>query len=112
MGAGGVILPPATYFEKICAVLQKHDILLVADEVICGFGRTGNYWGTETFGMQPDIITCAKALSASYLPISATVVSEKVFGPIAAESHKHRHVRPRLHLFRPPGRRRRSLSRR
>ncbi len=88
MGAGGVILPPATYFAKICAVLQKHDILLVADEVICGFGRTGNYWGTETFGMQPDIITCAKALSASYLPISATVVSEKVFGPIAAESHR------------------------
>ena len=88
MGAGGVILPPATYFAKICAVLQKHDILLVADEVICGFGRTGNYWGTETFGMQPDIITCAKALSASYLPISATVVSEKVFRPIAAESHR------------------------
>ena len=82
MGAGGVILPPATYFEKICAVLQKHDILLVADEVICGFGRTGNYWGTETFGLKPDIITCAKALSASYLPISATVVSEKVFRPI------------------------------
>jgi 4-aminobutyrate--pyruvate transaminase len=88
MGAGGVILPPATYFAKICAVLQKHDILLVADEVICGFGRTGNYWGTETFGLQPDIVTCAKALSASYLPISATIVSEKVFRPIAAESHR------------------------
>ena len=88
MGAGGVILPPATYFEKICAVLQKHDILLVADEVICGFGRTGHYWGTETFGMQPDIVTCAKALSASFLPISATIVSEKVFRPIAAESHR------------------------
>ena len=88
MGAGGVILPPATYFDKIGAVLQKHDILLVADEVICGFGRTGNYWGTETVGMQPDIVTCAKALSASYLPISATIVSEKVFRPIAAESHR------------------------
>ena len=88
MGAGGVILPPATYFQKIQAVLQRHDILLVADEVICGFGRTGNYWGTQTFGMQPDIITCAKALSASYMPISATIVSEHVFRPIAAESHK------------------------
>ncbi len=88
MGAGGVILPPATYFAKICAVLQKHDILLVADEVICGFGRTGNYWGTETFGVQPDIITCAKALSASFLPISATLVSQKVFRPIAEESHR------------------------
>ena len=88
MGAGGVILPPTTYFAKICAVLQKHDILLVADEVICGFGRTGNYWGTETFGLQPDIVTCAKALSASFLPISATLVSQKVFRPIAEESHR------------------------
>ena len=88
MGAGGVIIPPATYFEKISAVLTKHDILLVADEVICGFGRTGNYWGTETFGMKPDIVTCAKALSAAYMPISATIVSEKVFRPIAAESHR------------------------
>ncbi len=88
MGAGGVIVPPASYFEKICAVLQKHDILLVADEVICGFGRTGNYWGTETFNMQPDIVTCAKALSAAYLPISATIVSQKVFRPIAEESHR------------------------
>ncbi len=88
MGAGGVILPPATYFAKICAVLQKHDILLVADEVICGFGRTGNYWGSETFGVQPDIVTCAKALSASFVPISATLVSQKVFRPIAEESHR------------------------
>ena len=88
MGAGGVILPPATYFEKVGAVLREYDILLVADEVICGFGRTGNYWGTETFGMQPDIVTCAKALSAAYMPISATIVSQKVFRPIAEESHR------------------------
>ena len=88
MGAGGVILPPATYFEKIGAVLRKYDVLLVADEVICGFGRTGNYWGSETFGVQPDIVTCAKALSAAYMPISATLVSDAVFQPIAAESHR------------------------
>ncbi len=88
MGAGGVILPPATYFEKVCAVLQRHDILLVADEVICGFGRTGEYWGTQTFGLQPDIVTCAKALSAAFLPISATLVSGRVFRPIAEESHR------------------------
>ena len=88
MGAGGVILPPASYFEKVCAVLQRHDILLVADEVICGFGRTGAYWGTETFHMQPDIVTCAKALSAAFLPISATLVSGRVFRPIAEESHR------------------------
>ena len=88
MGAGGVIVPPLGYFEKIQAVLKKYDVLLVADEVICGFGRTGNYWGTQTFGMQPDIITCAKALSSAYLPISAVMVNQKVFDALADESHK------------------------
>jgi 4-aminobutyrate--pyruvate transaminase len=88
MGAGGVIVPPRDYFPKIQAVLKKHDVLFVADEVICGFGRTGNYWGTQTFDMQPDIITCAKALSASFLPISATMVNDRVFQALAAESHK------------------------
>ena len=88
MGAGGVIVPPRTYFEKIQAVLRRHDVLLVADEVICGFGRTGHYWGTQTFGMEPDIITCAKALSAAYLPISAVMVNERVFEGLARESHE------------------------
>ncbi|MGH7191437.1 MAG: aminotransferase class III-fold pyridoxal phosphate-dependent enzyme, partial [Acetobacteraceae bacterium] len=69
MGAGGVIIPPRGYFPKIQKVLARHDILLVADEVICGFGRTGNYWGCQTLDIKPDIVTCAKALSASYLPI-------------------------------------------
>jgi len=86
MGAGGVIVPPRGYFEKIQAVLRRHDVLLVADEVICGFGRTGNYWGTQTFGMQPDILTCAKALSAAYMPISAVMVTEQVFAGLARES--------------------------
>ncbi len=88
MGAGGVIVPPRSYFEKIQAVLRRHDVLLVADEVICGFGRTGNYWGTQTFGIEPDIITCAKALSAAYLPISAVMVNERVFQALASESHE------------------------
>jgi len=88
MGAGGVIVPPRTYFEKIQAVLRRHDVLLVVDEVICGFGRTGNYWGTQTFGIGPDIITCAKALSAAYLPISAVMVNERVFQGLASESHE------------------------
>ncbi len=88
MGAGGVIVPPRTYFEKIQAVLRHHDVLLVADEVICGFGRTGNYWGAQTFGIEPDIITCAKALSAAYLPISAVMVNERVFQGLARESHE------------------------
>jgi 4-aminobutyrate--pyruvate transaminase len=87
LGAGGVIVPPATYYEKIQAVLRKYDILFVADEVICGFGRTGNYWGSQSFGLQPDILTCAKALSASFLPISAVMVNERVFEALASESH-------------------------
>jgi len=87
MGAGGVIVPPRGYFEKIQAVLTRHDVLLVADEVICGFGRTGNYWGTQTFGMQPDIITCAKALSAAFIPISAVMITDRVFQALASESH-------------------------
>lgn len=86
MGAGGVLLPPQDYFPKIQAVLKKYDVLLVADEVICGFGRTGNYWGSQTLGVQPDILTCAKALSASFLPISGVLVNEKVFQGISEGS--------------------------
>jgi 4-aminobutyrate--pyruvate transaminase len=88
MGAGGVILPPAGYFPKIQAVLNKYDILFVADEVICGFWRTGNYWGSQTMGAVPDILTCAKALSSSYLPISAVMVNEKVFEGLQKQSHE------------------------
>ncbi|WP_448190145.1 aspartate aminotransferase family protein [Azospirillum sp. sgz301742] len=88
MGAGGVIVPPATYFQKIQPILKKYDILLVADEVICGFMRTGNFWGTQTFGMQPDILTCAKALSSGYLPISAVMVSEAIYQACVVESEK------------------------
>jgi 4-aminobutyrate--pyruvate transaminase len=83
MGAGGVMIPPATYFEKIQAVLRKYDVMFVADEVICGFGRTGNYWGCQTYGITPDIITCAKALSASFLPISAIIINDRVFQALA-----------------------------
>ena len=88
MGAGGVIVPPRGYFEKIQAVLTKYDVLFVADEVICGFWRTGNYWGSQTFNMQPDILTCAKALSSSYLPISAVMVNDRVFQGLSDESNK------------------------
>ena len=88
MGAGGVIVPPAGYFEKIQTVLRKYDVLFVADEVICGFHRTGNYWGSQTLGMQPDLLVCAKALSASYLPISAVMVNERVFQGLAKQSNE------------------------
>ncbi len=88
MGAGGVIVPPRTYFEKIQAVLKKYDVLMLADEVICGFGRTGNMWGCETYGINPDTITVAKALSSSYLPISGVIVSENIFDAMVKESEK------------------------
>jgi 4-aminobutyrate--pyruvate transaminase len=88
MGAGGVILPPRTYFDKIQKVLKKYDVLLIADEVICGFGRTGNMFGSETFGLKPDILTMAKALSSAYLPISATAISEEIYQAFVAQSEK------------------------
>ena len=88
MGAGGVVLPPKTYFEKIQAVLKKYDVLMIADEVICGFGRTGNMWGSQTFGIQPDILTCAKALSSAYLPISAVMISEEIYQGLRGNSEK------------------------
>ena len=86
MGAGGVIVPPATYWQKIQAVLKRHDILLIADEVICGFGRTGQMFGCETYGIEPDIMTLSKALSSSYLPISAVLINDRVYQPIADKS--------------------------
>ncbi|MDP2696804.1 aspartate aminotransferase family protein [Thalassospira sp.] len=79
MGAGGVIVPPRTYFEKIQDVLKRHDILFIADEVICGFGRTGNMFACETFDLKPDMITVAKQLSSAYMPISALFLNEKVY---------------------------------
>jgi 4-aminobutyrate--pyruvate transaminase len=88
MGAGGVLVPPPTYFDKIQKVLKKYDILLLADEVICGFGRTGNMFGSETFGIKPDMITIAKALSSGYLPISALMISEDIFQLMVKESEK------------------------
>ena len=88
MGAGGVIVPPRGYFQKIQAVCRKYDVLFVADEVICGFWRTGSYWGSQTLGIEPDILVCAKALSSAYLPISAVMVNERVFQALASESHK------------------------
>lgn len=88
MGAGGVILPPRTYFEKIQAVLKKHDVLFVADEVICGFGRTGNMWASQTYNLTPDILICAKGLSSAYLPISAVLTTDKIYDAVMTEGEK------------------------
>jgi 4-aminobutyrate--pyruvate transaminase len=88
MGSGGVIVPPPTYYEKIQAVLAKHDILLIADEVITAFGRTGNMFGTTTMDLNPDMLVCAKGLSGAYLPISALMVNARVFDVISEESDR------------------------
>ncbi|MDX0752302.1 aminotransferase class III-fold pyridoxal phosphate-dependent enzyme [Sinorhizobium medicae] len=88
MVSGGVITPPKTYFEKVQAVLRKYDILLVADEVICGFGRTGNMFGSETYGLKPDMISCAKQLSAAYMPISALMINQKIADALVDQSRK------------------------
>ncbi len=86
MGAGGVLIPPRTYFAKIQAVLDQYDVMLVADEVICGFGRTGRMWGSETFDLKPDMMTTAKALSSAYLPISALMVTDEIFSDLLKAS--------------------------
>ncbi|MFQ5776226.1 MAG: aspartate aminotransferase family protein [Kiloniellaceae bacterium] len=88
MGAGGVIVPPRTYWDKIQPVLKKYDVLLIADEVICGFGRTGNMFGCQTYGIKPDIIALAKALSSAYLPISAVLISDPIYRVVADNTAK------------------------
>jgi 4-aminobutyrate---pyruvate transaminase len=86
MGAGGVIVPPRTYWQKIQAVLRRYDIILVADEVITGFGRTGKMFGCETFEIEPDVIVLSKQLTSGYVPMSALLVNERFYAPIATES--------------------------
>lgn len=88
MGAGGVIVPPTGYFDKIQAVLAKYDILFVADEVICGFGRTGEMFGSTTYGIRPDVMVLSKQITSSYVPFSAIVMNERFYGPIADESDR------------------------
>ncbi|KAF5942526.1 hypothetical protein HYC85_020168, partial [Camellia sinensis] len=88
MGAGGVILPPATYFEKIQAVVKKYDILFIADEVICAFGRLGTMFGCDKYNIKPDLVSLAKALSSAYMPIGAVLVSPKVSDVIHSQSNE------------------------
>jgi L-2,4-diaminobutyrate transaminase len=79
LGTGGLIPPPAGYWEAIQPVLRKHDVLLIADEVICGFGRVGTPFGSHRYGMQPDLVTCAKGLTSAYAPMSASLIGERVW---------------------------------
>jgi len=88
MGAGGVIVPPETYFEKIMPVCAKHDLFVISDEVICGFGRLGTAFGCEKLGFKPHAISLAKALSSAYLPIAAVMIPEIMYEALLAESKK------------------------
>ena len=83
-GAGGVIIPPDSYWPRIKEILAKYDILFVADEVICGFGRTGEWFGSDFYGNKPDLMTIAKGLTSGYIPMGGLIVSDKVFEVIEA----------------------------
>ncbi|MEL7153595.1 MAG: aminotransferase, partial [Pseudomonadota bacterium] len=89
MGAGGVIVPPEGYFEAIGEVLAKYDVLCIADEVICGFGRTGSWFGTETFNVPSTSVSMAKQLTGAYAPLSAVAVNAEMADAIEAESSRH-----------------------
>lgn len=79
MGTGGVLPPPEGYFVEIQKVLDRHDVLMIADEVICGFGRLGRWFGSDLYGIKPDIMTMAKGLSSGYLPLSASAIGDKIW---------------------------------
>ncbi|MDE1568639.1 aminotransferase [Aquabacter sediminis] len=96
MGTGGVFLPPAGYFEKVQAVLDRHDILLIADEVITGFGRTGCWFATGLYGLRPDIVSLAKGLTSAYFPMSASIVSDRIWSTLEAASGE---MGPFMHGF-------------
>ncbi|MEM7059028.1 MAG: aminotransferase [Pseudomonadota bacterium] len=89
MGAGGVIVPPKGYFEALAPVFEKYDILCIADEVINGFGRTGNWFGTETYKMPATSVSMAKQLTASYAPLSAVAINAEMADAIEAESARY-----------------------
>ncbi|OUS33740.1 aspartate aminotransferase family protein [Rhodobacterales bacterium 56_14_T64] len=88
-GAGGVIVPPASYWPEIQRICDKYEILLIADEVICGFGRTGNWFGSQTMGIRPDIMTIAKGLSSGYAPIGGSIVNDEVAAVIGSGEFNH-----------------------
>jgi 4-aminobutyrate---pyruvate transaminase len=88
MGAGGVMPPPHTYWEKVQAVCRRHDVLIVADEVITGFGRTGNMFGCQTYGISPDFMVVSKALTSSYFPLTAILFTDPIYQTLADNSNK------------------------
>ena len=90
-GAAGVLVPPANYWKEIEAVCRRRNVLLIADEVICGFGRTGKWFGADTFGFTPDLMAMAKGLSSGYLPIGAVAVADHVAAPFIEKAGEFYH---------------------
>ncbi|WP_375174212.1 aspartate aminotransferase family protein [Pseudooceanicola sp.] len=88
-GAGGVIIAPETYWPEVMRICREREILFIADEVICGFGRTGNWFGSQTLDLKPDIVTIAKGLSSGYQPIGGSIVSDEVAAVIGATEFNH-----------------------
>ena len=88
-GAAGVITPPEGYFEAVLPVLRKHDVLFIADEVICGFGRLGAWWGSQRYGLEPDLVSSAKGLTSGYVPMSACLISERVWSVLEEGSAEY-----------------------
>ncbi|MCB1883962.1 MAG: aspartate aminotransferase family protein [Geminicoccaceae bacterium] len=90
-GAGGVIIPPEGYWPEVQRICERYDVLLVADEVICGFGRTGNWWGSDTYGIRPDIVPMAKGLTSGYLPMAAVALGRRVGDAVAGAAGEYAH---------------------
>jgi 4-aminobutyrate--pyruvate transaminase len=88
MGAGGVLVPPRTYWEKVQAVCRRYDVLVVADEVICGFGRVGTLFACEHFGIRPDILVVSKQITSSYQPLAAVLISDAIYQGVADQSER------------------------
>jgi adenosylmethionine-8-amino-7-oxononanoate aminotransferase len=85
MGTGGILVPPPDYFAEIGAICRRHDVLLILDEVITGFGRTGKWFGMEHWNIHPDLVSFAKGISSGYLPLSASVISDRVYDALRDE---------------------------
>jgi putrescine---pyruvate transaminase len=90
-GAGGVIIPPDSYWPEVQRICREHDILLAADEVICGFGRTGQWFGSHTYGIKPDLMSLAKGITSGYIPLSAVMIGERVADVLINEGGEFHH---------------------
>ena len=90
-GAGGVIIPPDSYWPEVQRICRQYDVLLVVDEVICGFGRTGHWFGSDLFGLKPDLMPMAKGITSGYVPLSAVMVGDRVAETLIGEGGEFFH---------------------